>query len=67
VVAQYPVSTLADSLGLNITLFSCQDRLDVGLIADPDLVPELSSLGDALVDELARLVELGDQQEGARS
>jgi WS/DGAT/MGAT family acyltransferase len=67
VVAQYPVSTLADSLGLNITLFSYQDRLDVGLIADPDLVPELSSLGDALVDELARLVELGDQQEGARS
>lgn len=51
----YPVSTISDSLGLNITVFSYRDQLNVGLVADRDLVPELEGLATALRDELATL------------
>ena len=41
-----PVSTIADDMGLNITVHSYLDRLDFGLIADRELVPDLWDLVD---------------------
>jgi diacylglycerol O-acyltransferase len=48
----YPVSTITDGLGLNITVQSYLGNLDFGLIADRDLVPDLSTLMDHILEEL---------------
>lgn len=55
----YPVSTVSDSLGLNITVFSYLDQLNIGLVADRELVPDLDGLADALRAELGHLVGTG--------
>jgi len=52
-----PVSTIADDMGLNITVHSYLDRLDFGLIADRELVPDLWDLVDLHIDEIERLFE----------
>ena len=52
-----PVSTIADGMGLNITVHSYMDQLDFGLIADRELVPDLWDLVDLHIDEIARLFE----------
>lgn len=52
-----PVSTIADSVGLNITVHSYLDRLDFGLIACRQLVPDLWDLADLHIAELQRLFE----------
>ncbi|WP_083914852.1 WS/DGAT/MGAT family O-acyltransferase [Ilumatobacter nonamiensis] len=55
--AYIPVSTISDGVGLNITVHSYEDRLDIGLISDRELVPDLWDLVDLHVDEIARLFE----------
>lgn len=55
--AYIPVSTISDGVGLNITVHSYEDRLDIGLISDRELVPDLWDLVDMHVDEIARLFE----------
>ena len=55
--AYIPVSTIADGVGLNITVHSYADRMDFGLISDRDLVPDLWHLVDLHIDEVARLFE----------
>ena len=52
-----PVSTIAEGMGLNITVHSYLDRLDFGLIADRELVPDLWELTDMHIDEIGRLFE----------
>ena len=52
-----PVSTIADDMGLNITVHSYLDRLDFGLISDRELVPDLWDLVDLHIDEIERLFE----------
>jgi WS/DGAT/MGAT family acyltransferase len=52
-----PVSTIADDMGLNITVHSYLDRLDFGLIADRELVPDLWELVDLHIAEIGRLFE----------
>ncbi|HZU72687.1 MAG TPA: WS/DGAT domain-containing protein, partial [Acidimicrobiales bacterium] len=51
----YPVSTIVDGQGLNITVQSYLDTLDFGLVACRELVPDLDHLADLLVEELALL------------
>ncbi len=52
-----PVSTITNGIGLNITVHSYEDRLDFGLVADRDLVPDLWDLVDLHVAEIDRLFE----------
>jgi len=52
-----PVSMIADDMGLNITVHSYLDRLEFGLIADRELVPDLWDLVDLHIDEIAVLFE----------
>jgi WS/DGAT/MGAT family acyltransferase len=52
-VAYVPVSIVTDGLGLNIYL----DRVDFGLVADRELVPDLWDLVDLHIAELAVLFE----------
>jgi WS/DGAT/MGAT family acyltransferase len=50
--SHFPVSTITDGLALNITVFSYQDQLIAGLLADRDLVPNLDGLAAAITKEL---------------
>ncbi len=52
----YPVSTLVDGQGLNMTVQSYDGNLDFGFVADRDLVPDLWVLTDLLHQEMAELV-----------
>lgn len=59
VTGYFPISVISDlSGGLNITVFSYDGNLDVGLVADRDLVPDLWNLIDYLRDALDELKEL---------
>jgi diacylglycerol O-acyltransferase len=51
----YPVSTIVDGQGLNVTVQSYLDTLDFGLVACRELVPDLDVMLDAIVDDLAAL------------
>ena len=53
----YPVSTITDGQGLNITVQSYLDTLDFGLVACAELVPDLWDLVDAIVDDLQGLAD----------
>ncbi len=52
-----PVSTIAEGMGLNITVHSYLDKLDFGLIACRELVPDLWDMIDMHIDEIDRLFE----------
>jgi WS/DGAT/MGAT family acyltransferase len=51
----YPLSTIVEGQGLNITVQSYMDHLDFGLISCPDLVPDLDELLDAILNEITTL------------
>ncbi len=53
----YPVSTVVDGQGLNITVQSYVDVLDFGLVACRELVPDLWDLADYCVEEVGVLAE----------
>jgi hypothetical protein len=51
----YPVSGVAEGMGLNMTVQSYLDNLDFGLIACRELVPDLWDLCDLLPESLTEL------------
>jgi diacylglycerol O-acyltransferase / wax synthase len=53
----YPVSTIVDGQGLNITVQSYLGTLDFGLVASRELIPDLWDLLDAIVDDLEGLAK----------
>jgi diacylglycerol O-acyltransferase len=53
----YPVSTIVDGQGLNITVQSYLDSLDFGLVACRELVPDLWDMVDAIVEEVELLAK----------
>ncbi len=53
----YPVSTVMDGQGLNITVQSYTDVLDFGLVSSRELVPDLWDLADMCVAEIDALFE----------
>ncbi|MDQ2754339.1 MAG: WS/DGAT domain-containing protein, partial [Actinomycetota bacterium] len=54
-VAHYPVSTIADGVGLNITVMSYLGDLNFGLVACRELVPDLTQLAEHLSEALQEL------------
>lgn len=56
--AQYPVSMIMDGVGLNLTVLSYRDKLDFGVVADRDLVPDVWVLIEHTKAELAELRNL---------
>ena len=56
-VANYPVGPIFDGAGLNMTVMSYQESLDFGLLACPDVLPDVWSLADGLTDALAELTK----------
>ncbi len=53
----YPVSTISDGMGLNITVHSYLDTLDIGLVSCRELVPDLDHLVDLHVEEVQALFD----------
>jgi diacylglycerol O-acyltransferase len=51
----YPVSTVTEGQGLNITVQSYLDTLDIGLVSCRELVPDLPDLLEAIVNEIGTL------------
>jgi diacylglycerol O-acyltransferase len=59
VLGIYPVSAVSDLTGgLNITLFSYDGHLDLGLIACREMVPDVWDLVDHLREAMAEMVAL---------
>jgi diacylglycerol O-acyltransferase len=54
-IAYYPLSAIADGQGLNITVLGYRATLFFGLLADRELVPDLETMADYLVEELQLL------------
>jgi diacylglycerol O-acyltransferase len=53
----YPVGPIIGGAGLNITVMSLNGELGIGIIACPDLLPDLWSIADAFPDTLKELLE----------
>jgi diacylglycerol O-acyltransferase len=53
--AIYPVSVIMDGLGLNITVMSYNGSIDIGIVADRDVMPDVGSMTGWLADELEAL------------
>ena len=51
----YPVSTIVDGQGLNITVQSYLNTLDFGLVSCRELVPDLWDLLDDILDDVVAL------------
>jgi diacylglycerol O-acyltransferase / wax synthase len=63
-----PVSTVVDGQGLNITVQSYRDTLDLGLVSCRELVPDLDHLADLHIQEFEKLAAIaGVEAPGAHS
>jgi len=63
--AMYPLGPIIGGAGLNITVMSLNGGLGIGIIACPDLLPDLWDIADAFPDALKELLECAaDQPEG---
>jgi diacylglycerol O-acyltransferase len=65
--AIYPVSVITDGMGLNITVMSYNGNLNVGIVADRDVIPDLGKLMRWLEDELEALASPTDAAVVARA
>lgn len=54
--SHYPASVILDGVGLNITVLSYLDRLDIGIVGDRELAPNFDLLVEAMRAELAELL-----------
>jgi diacylglycerol O-acyltransferase / wax synthase len=57
--ANYPISVITDGMGLNITVMSYCGKLDFGIVADREQMPDLWSLNGWLGDALKELKPAG--------
>jgi diacylglycerol O-acyltransferase len=55
-VRAYPLGQLIEGIGLNITVMSYRDAIDVGFLAAGDLVPDVDDLARAVPDAFAELL-----------
>jgi diacylglycerol O-acyltransferase len=68
IVGLYPFGPLMEGSGLNITVLSTGNHLDLGLISCTDLVPDLPMLRSAIVEAFERLDDMAHEVDspGAR-
>ena len=65
VLDTYPMGPIFEGFGLNITLMSYLDRVDFGLVACPDLVPDVWRIADGLRDALDELQAAAEEHVAA--
>lgn len=61
--SMYPLGPIIGDAGLNITVMSLNGELGIGIIACPDLLPDLWSMADAFPDALKELLECSDDEQ----
>ena len=54
--AQYPLSIISDGMGLNVTIMSYRDSVDIGITADREQSPEVQRVVAAMQDALKELL-----------
>lgn len=54
--SHYPASVIMDGVGLNVTVLSYIDRLDIGIVGDRDLASNFDLLVEAMREELTELL-----------
>lgn len=59
-VGIYSASVLFDAMGVNITCFTFEDRIDFGIHVDPDLVPDPWAIAEQIPKALAELMAAAD-------
>jgi WS/DGAT/MGAT family acyltransferase len=60
VLAVYPLGPILEGAALNVTVFSYEDALDIGIVTCPDLAAGVGSLTSAFVDAVAQLKRCAD-------
>ena len=60
--SMYPLGPIIGNAGLNITVMSLNGGLGIGIIACPDLLPDLWGIADAFPDALKELLECSDNR-----
>ncbi|MDO5504316.1 MAG: wax ester/triacylglycerol synthase family O-acyltransferase, partial [Actinomycetia bacterium] len=66
-LGHYPVSVVADGLGLNLTVIGYNGGLHFGLTAARDRVPDVDRINDWIEDELAVLLALAREEQARQS
>jgi hypothetical protein len=56
--ALYPLSIITDGAGLNVTIMSYKDSIDIGITADREQTPDVQTMVDGMRDELDALLAL---------
>ena len=56
----FPGSLIVEAMGLNVTVISYVDRVDFGFAADPELVPDLWDMAEAIAQVLVELLDAAD-------
>ena len=59
-VAAYPLGPVMEGCGLNITVFSYKDSVDIGFMACRELIPDLWDMADATNRAMADLSQAAD-------
>ncbi|MFZ2868484.1 WS/DGAT/MGAT family O-acyltransferase [Zavarzinia sp.] len=59
----YPVSIPADGVGVNITVQSYTDNIDIGIIVDREAVPDVEHMADLMARSLAALKQAAEARE----
>lgn len=57
-LAHYPVSVVTDGVGLNITVMSYLDQIDVGIVADHDSIDDAWTMMASMEHALGELMEV---------
>ncbi|MCW2998313.1 MAG: conserved hypothetical rane protein [Solirubrobacterales bacterium] len=66
-LAIYPVSAIADGTGLNVTIMSYLDRINIGAVADREQMPDLQAIVDDMCAEVAALLAVAGPGPAARA
>jgi hypothetical protein len=66
-LAHYPVSVITDGVGLNITVMSYMDKVDVGIVADHDSIEDAWTMMESMENALDELMEVICKRQRTRS
>ncbi|MCZ7628667.1 MAG: WS/DGAT domain-containing protein [Microthrixaceae bacterium] len=62
-VAAYPMGPVMDGAGLNITVLSYRNHIDIGFMADRELVPDVWELAEAVQPAFDELLALAEERD----
>lgn len=67
IAAVYPFGPLVEGAGINITALSNMGNVDIGIIACPDVAPDIDALADGIVEGIRVLRAAADERGGPSS